>query len=268
MQRLASKQRLPATRAWSSEPGLRALWSSMVQASPEPRPPSGTAVLVHGLWGNPEDWTWVRRILETAGVTVETPDLPTHRSPQARVQDDVQLVRDVIRTSTPPVVCAGWSFGGDIASVAAAGQPSVTRVVFLASVPSEPGTEPTDAGWIESDPHLSVHEDGTYALDNDWWIEAEAKRLFSGEILEHLLRNPRRRVAMSTATDPPTAASWQTIPTTVLLGRHDDLIPDDLRRSAESKVADVRYLDTDHFILFHQPEVVAQTVLQFLRSRR
>ena len=239
----------------------------MVQASPEPSAPIGTAVLIHGLWGNPDDWTWVRRPLQSAGVRVETPDLPTHRSPDATLDDDVQLVRDVIRRSTSPVVCAGWSFGGDVGSVAAAGEPSVTHLVFVASVPTEPSGEPSDSSWIESDPHLSVDSDGAYGLDNDWWFEAEAKRLFSGEVLEHLRHHPRRRVANATATDPPTAAGWHTIPTTVLLGRHDQLIPDDLRRSAESKVADVRYLDTDHFILFHRPEAVVQTVLEFLKPR-
>ena len=237
----------------------------VAQANPEPSAPIGTAVLVHGLWANPDDWTWVRRLLQAAGVHVETPDLPTHRSPHARVNDDVQLVRDVIRRSTPPVVCAGWSFGGDIASVAASGEPSVIHLVYVASVPTEPSTNSTDSSWIEADPHLLVDEDGAYVLDNDWWFEAEAKNLFSDEIVEHLRHNPRRRVSIATATDPPTAAGWKTIPTTVLLGRHDDLISDDLRRTAEDRVSDVRYVDTDHFILFHQPDVVARLVLEFLK---
>ena len=43
----------------------------------------GSAVLVHGGWGNPEDWRWVRQLLESAGVHVEAPDLPSHRSADA-----------------------------------------------------------------------------------------------------------------------------------------------------------------------------------------
>ena len=235
----------------------------MVQASPEPSRPIGTAVLIHGCWGNPDDWTWVRRPLEAAGVRVETPDLPTHRSPHATLDDDVQLVRDVIRASTPPVVCAGWSFGGDIMSLAAVGETGVTHVVFVASVPYETSTEPMDASWIDADPHVLVHTDGTYGIDREWFV-AEVKQQFSGEVLDHLLRKPRRRVAMATATTPPTAVGRLTVPKTVLFGRHDDGFPEDLRRSTEGKVEDVRYVDTDHFIIFHEPEAVARIVLEFL----
>jgi hypothetical protein len=41
------------------------------------------AVLVHGLWGNPHDWRWVKGLLEDADVQVITPDLPSHRTPMA-----------------------------------------------------------------------------------------------------------------------------------------------------------------------------------------
>ena len=69
---------------------------------------------------------------------------------------------------------------------------------------------------------------------------------------------------MATATTPPTAVGRLTVPKTVLFGRHDDGFPEDLRRSTEGKVEDVRYVDTDHFIIFHEPEAVARIVLEFL----
>ncbi|WP_375869882.1 alpha/beta fold hydrolase [Humibacillus xanthopallidus] len=43
----------------------------------------GSVVLVHGLWGNPEDWRWVGELIEDAGAVVVAPDLPSHRSPEA-----------------------------------------------------------------------------------------------------------------------------------------------------------------------------------------
>ena len=67
----------------------------------------GSAVLVHGLWGNPEDWRWVSRLLEAANVHVRVPDLPTHRSPSATLADDAEEVRRAIKLCSAPV----WSGG-------------------------------------------------------------------------------------------------------------------------------------------------------------
>jgi pimeloyl-ACP methyl ester carboxylesterase len=58
-------------------------------------------VLVHGLWGNPDDWRQVKRLLQDAGVHVRTPDLPSHRSPTAGLADDAAEVRDAIRSCAP-----------------------------------------------------------------------------------------------------------------------------------------------------------------------
>ena len=70
----------------------------------------GSAVLVHGLWDNPEDWRWVSRLLEAANVQVRAPDLPTHRSPSATLADDAEEVRRAIKLCSAPVV-VGWSYG-------------------------------------------------------------------------------------------------------------------------------------------------------------
>src|SRR6187402_2044762 len=70
----------------------------------------GTAVLVHGLWGNPEDWRWVRELVRDAGAVVVAPDLPSHRAPRAGLLDDAEEVREIIRGAIPPVVVAGWSY--------------------------------------------------------------------------------------------------------------------------------------------------------------
>lgn len=153
-------------------------------------------------------------------------------------------------------------------SVAADGEPDMSHLVFVASRLPVPSTTAMDSGWIAANPHLLVDEHGRYGIDNDWWFEAEAKRLFSGEVLEHLRRHPRRPMPIAAATEPSSAAAWRTFPTSVLLGRDDHLISEADRHTIETKVPDVRYLDTDHFILFHQPETVAETILEFLHSAR
>jgi pimeloyl-ACP methyl ester carboxylesterase len=63
---------------------------------------------------------------------------------------------------------------------------------------------------------------------------------------------------------PPAAAAWQTIPTTVIIGQDDQLVSQEERHRAIDSVKDVRLLNSDHFILWRQPEALSQAVLEAL----
>jgi pimeloyl-ACP methyl ester carboxylesterase len=106
------------------------------------RTPRGSVVLVHGGGGDPNDWRQVRRLLEDAGVDVRTPDLPSHQSATAGLADDAVEVRDAIRSCAPPVVVVGWSYGGTVISMAADGEASVVRLIYVSAVPMPPTDQP------------------------------------------------------------------------------------------------------------------------------
>ena len=60
-------------------------------------------------------------------------------------------------------------------------------------------------------------------------------------------------------------AAWETTPTTVLIGERDDLLSEVDCQWAEEHLDDVRVMDTDHFIIFRHPEVVAELILEAIR---
>jgi hypothetical protein len=62
---------------------------------------------VHGLWGLPDDWHWVKRLLEAEDIVVATPDLPLERSTSAGLAEDADEVRRAIRSCIPPIVVVG-----------------------------------------------------------------------------------------------------------------------------------------------------------------
>lgn len=227
----------------------------------------GSAVLVHGAWGHPEDWRWVREDLERAGVQVTAPDLPSHWSAAAGLDHDADIVRQAIRAASEPVVAAGWSYGGAVLSVAAAsGDARVAHLVYVAAVPALPDGSPADLSWLDADPHVHAG-DGTHVLDNDWWLHEEAGATFPAEVRTHLARYPRRPMSLlsesaAKVTAPP---PWEAIPTTVLLGTHDDLVSAEQRAQARQCTADVRVLDVDHFLIFRRPASVSRVVLEALQ---
>ncbi|MFC0682276.1 alpha/beta hydrolase [Lysobacter korlensis] len=232
-----------------------------------PGTPPGSAVIVHGTWSNPGDMGWVRRLLEHAGVHVEAPDLPSHRSARAGLLEDADEVRRVIRSCPPPVVAIGWSYGCDVIGVAADGEGSVIRLIYAGAVPCRVGIDPERIRWVDSPPWITAdYSAGTFVLDNDWWVYEEKGTTFPPDVQEHIRRNPRRPAAIRINTDPIPAAAWKSIGTTVLLGVDDELVTDEERRWAAETFDDVRAVDTDHFLLFHRPEVVAGVALEALRD--
>jgi pimeloyl-ACP methyl ester carboxylesterase len=108
----------------------------------------------------------VRGLLEDANVRVITPDLPSHSTPTAGLAEDAEEVREAIRACAPPVAAVGWSDGGSVISPAAAGQRSVSRLIYISDIPRPAGFPGDDLGWIDADPHILVHPDGRFVLDN------------------------------------------------------------------------------------------------------
>jgi pimeloyl-ACP methyl ester carboxylesterase len=84
-------------------------------------------VLLHGATGNGRMWAPVRRILESRGYRVLTPDLPGHGSRRAErfsLQAAVQAVVDAVASVEPaPVVVSGDSLGGYVTMAAAGSLP-------------------------------------------------------------------------------------------------------------------------------------------------
>jgi hypothetical protein len=112
--------------------------------------------------GNPQDWRWVGGLLEEADVQVITPDLPSHRTPTAGLGEDAAEVRHAIQACARPVARSARSYGGSVISVAAAGEGSVSRLVYIADIPRPAGFPGEDLGWIDADPHVLVHPDGRF----------------------------------------------------------------------------------------------------------
>jgi pimeloyl-ACP methyl ester carboxylesterase len=221
----------------------------------------GSAVLVHGLWGWPEDWRWVRQVLEQSGLHVSTPDLPSHRTSTAGLSEDAAEVRGAIRSCPGPVIAVGWSYGGSVISLAAAGERSVSHLVYLADIPKPAGSPGEDTGWIDTDPHILVDAEGRFALDNEWWLNEGDGLSFPAALQEHFRAHPRRFVTRATL-GPQADAAWKTIPATVVIGQDDQLLSEDDRQWAQAHFDDFRVLDSDHFLIFRRPELVGRTILE------
>jgi hypothetical protein len=99
-------------------------------------------------------------------------------------------------------------------------------------------------------------------LDNDLWLRDEGGA-FPEEVRKHIRDHPRRLVTRATHGAQPEAA-WETTPATVFIGELDNMLSEANRKWAEEHLNDVRVIDTDRFIIFRHPDLVAQLVLEAL----
>jgi pimeloyl-ACP methyl ester carboxylesterase len=222
----------------------------------------GSVVLVHGAWSWPEDWRWVAEDFGTKDVEVRAVDLPSHHSSSAKRADDVALVEQTIAEMPDPVVAVGWSYGGAVISDIDTDNLNVVRLVYVASTPAMEAGDDVPRGG-ELDLSLFVFPDEhSIVLNNETWL-SERGLTFPAEVLEHLAQYPRRPIALAALLAPQSRYAWQSVPSTILLGRDDLLHPEANQHWAQAHFDDVRILDgCDHFPVFRQPGAVAETVLE------
>lgn len=98
------------------------------------QPVKPTVVLVHGAFADNSSWNGVIGVLEHDGYRViAAPD--TLRG----VRADADVVADVVKSVTGPVVLVGHSYGGSVISEAAEGAANVKALVYVAAFAPEAG---------------------------------------------------------------------------------------------------------------------------------
>ena len=221
-----------------------------------------TAVLVHGAWSSPADWRWVAEYLQAQAVETVIPDLPSHRRRSADRSDDVQQVEAAIRAAAPPVAVAGWSYGGMVIGDLADTGP-IGHLVYVASIPEPTSADPQGEPWdLASDPHLLFPDQATVLPDDGWWLNSEEVAAFPAEVIHHLREHRRRPVTRSALLAPPVAEAWRTVPTTILLGRSDSLLPVEQQDWARTHFSDVRIVEGNHFLPLLKPDLVAAVITE------
>jgi pimeloyl-ACP methyl ester carboxylesterase len=107
-----------------------------------------TIVLVHGAWADASSWTSVVPRLHRDGYRTVAPELGL-----LSIDEDVATVRAVLDSITGPKILVAHSYGGIVASDAAAGRSDVRGLVFAAAFVPEQGDSIASlgTGFVASD---------------------------------------------------------------------------------------------------------------------
>jgi pimeloyl-ACP methyl ester carboxylesterase len=232
-----------------------------------------TIVLVHGAWAEATGFDPEIRALGAAGYTVIG-----FANPLRDLAGDAAYLAEFLRTLTGPIVLVGHSYGGNVISVAAAGNDQVTALVYL-------------NGWMcdqgESQQQLLERFEGSLvgasirpvpftapdgSEGTDLYLDREAFRdAFAADVdaatAAVMAASQRPYAAAAFAGTPSGRLAWKTLPCWYLLGTEDKAIPPALQRfMAERANATIVEVPASHVSFVSQPEAATQLILQAVEA--
>lgn len=268
---------LPAS-ADSATPNSGVTTVAMRAAAPKPKDTASTrptVVLVHGAWADGSSWYRVMDRLRKAGYPVIA-----EGNPLEGLAHDSAMLQSRLRAITGPVILVGHSYGGAVITDAAAGNPNVKALVYIAAFAPDQGesvgsllTVPV-AHPIEQTPLLTYpveNADGT--TDTATIIDpARFRDVFAGDLSPTLaadMADSQRPTALSAVTETVTEAAWHTIPSWYLVAKQDHAIAPDLERYMAKRLhAHTVESDGSHSVMISHPGAVTRLIQDADRGTR
>ncbi|KQQ06046.1 MULTISPECIES: alpha/beta fold hydrolase [unclassified Rathayibacter] len=232
-----------------------------------------TVVLVHGAFAESSSWNGVIPRLLAEGLPVVSV-----ANPLRGLAADAEYLRTVIDAIDGPVVVAGHSYGGSVASQATAGAADVRALVYVASFLLEPGESTGDlAGKFpggELGPALTPvpFTAGSFSGDDLYIQQDRFREVFAADVDEAtaaLMAATQRPIAAAALEDQATEAGWRSIPSWTLVTRQDLAVPAESQRFMATRAGSHAVeIDASHAVTVSEPDAVAELILDAVRATR
>ena len=217
-------------------------------------------VLVHGAFADGTSWQRVIPILEKDGYSVTAV-----QNPLSSLADDVATTKRVLDAQKGPVVVVGHSYGGSVITDAAAGNPNVKALVYIAAYAPE-----TDETIITLNAKFSAPELATSGVpDAAGFLYVDRTKfhaVFCADVPEgeaRIMAATQKPLNSAAFGEKVTGTAWKTIPTWYLVSQDDKAINPDLERFFAKRMnARTSEVKASHVPFISQPKVVAALIEQ------
>ena len=217
-----------------------------------------TVVLVHAAWADGSRWNKVTQELHRKGFNAVAAQIPL-----TSFSDDVAVLRKVLLRQEGPVVLAGHSYGGAVISAAAASNPYVKALVYIAAIVPDEGETVGDVFHgvppHPSAPKLQPDVDGFLWVNGDAFRTAIAPDASSSETA--LMAATQKPIALKCLEEPMPRPAWREKPTWFLIAEKNRMVsPETQRFTAERMKSKFVSLQVDHTPLASKPDAVAELI--------
>jgi pimeloyl-ACP methyl ester carboxylesterase len=238
---------------------LAAASASAARPAPARHGSRPAIVLVHGAFGDAVGWQRVIPILQRDGYQVTAVE-----NPLESLAGDVATTRRVVEAQRGPVVLVGHSYGGGVITGAAAGNPNVRALVYIAAFAPLAG-EPLNAFGARYPADIA----GALRTDAAGFLTIDRSRfrdVFARDV-------PAGQAAVMAAAQKPiqgdafgasiAEAAWQSIPSWYLVATQDHALNPDLQRFYANRIrAHVTQVQASHAVFVSHPMDVARIIEQ------
>ncbi len=226
--------------------------------------PNITAVLVHAAWADSSSWNKVTTRLEAERFRVVSAQIPL-----TSFSDDVAALKRVLRRQSGRVVLVGHSYGGAVITAAAADDPNVHALVYVAAIVPDEGETIGEIFGREAvhakAPALQADEDGFFWLAVDAFRSAVAPDATEEET--SLMAANQKPIAVKCLGEPMGRTAWKQKPSWFLIADNDRMVsPKTQRFLAERMHSTIVSLPADHFPLLSAPEAVSKLIRDAAKS--
>jgi pimeloyl-ACP methyl ester carboxylesterase len=218
-----------------------------------------TIVLVHGAFADASSFERLIPLLLNDGYHVVAVQNPLSSAP-----DDIATTKRLIDGQKGPVVVVGHSYGGLVISSAAAGNPNVKALVYLAAFAPE-ANEPvgplTDKYPTGLGKALRPDAAGFLYIACDQVHDIFAADLpVSAAAVVCATQKPVHNSVFAATIDTP---AWKTIPSWYLVSKQDHALNPELERFYAKRMgAKTSEIDASHVAFISHPKVVAALIEQ------
>jgi len=232
---------------------ILALASAAHAAAPKP-----TIILVHGAFADASSWSKIIPILEHDGYSVTAVQIPLTSLP-----DDIATLRRALEGQKGSVVLVGHSYGGAVITGAAAGNPKVKSLVYVAAFAPDANEPLAAAGTKFPAPPLNA----ALVPDSGGFLYIDRAK-FRANFCQDL---PALEARVMAATQKPLhksafgatvpEAAWKTIPSWYIVSSNDRAINPGLERFyAKRAGAKTTEIASSHVAFLSHPKEVAKVI--------
>ncbi|MEV7282122.1 alpha/beta hydrolase [Streptomyces sp. NPDC093111] len=224
-----------------------------------------TVVLVHGAFADASGWNDVVDRLQHDGFPVVAPP-----NPLRGLSNDSTYVASILKSIKGPIILAGHSYGGAVISSAAAGNPHVKALVYIAAFMPDKGESPAELSMKFPGSDLGTALRPVPYTDNtgsgtDLYIQNDKfHSVFAADLPDdqtRIMATEQRPVTAAGFAEKATVAAWKTIPSWFLVSKHDKAIAPDLERfEAKRAKSHTIEIDSSHVAMMSHPDVVTHLI--------
>ena len=233
-------------------------------------PGKPTIVLVHGAWADASSWSRVITRLQSDGYTVDAPP-----DPLRGIASDSASLASFLKTIPGPVVLVGHSYGGAVITNAATSDPEVKALVYVDAFIPNVGENcfqilgGSGSAFDIPDPSAVfdiVGYPGAPEGDAEAFLKpSTVHEAFAPDLSEAdrwLIAASQRPITLGANTAPTETAAWKTIPSWVVVGTEDRVIPPATqRRMAERAGSTITEVAGSHVSMVSHPAAAIDAIL-------